>query len=269
MNRNNFTIIILIALIGVASIILGIMFATVTHSLSKEKGVVSTSISGTDSLSQQDEIARIDTPKVEALYETYVLISTEREQVLNCKEKLEYNGYELRINESQRANKLIFSLIVNKEFNKGDAILTGEEIKEKFPEITSYWVELVPGSKPETILAENGSEDQIETDPDEIGEKQQREYLSYNNVTEPDNGELYEVQILSSNEIERINAVKMLLELDDYKTKVINFDNNGVPYYRLRLADTYTMSEGKRMGEELKLKFKFITSYWLDKAVIK
>jgi len=54
MNRNNFTIIILIALIGVASIILGIMFATVTHSLSKEKGVVSTSISGTDSLSQQD-----------------------------------------------------------------------------------------------------------------------------------------------------------------------------------------------------------------------
>jgi len=169
--------------------------------------------------------------------------------VLNCKEKLEYNGYELRINESQRANKLIFSLIVNKEFNKGDAILTGEEIKEKFPEITSYWVELVPGSKP--------------------GEKQQREYLSYNNVTEPDNGELYEVQILSSNEIERINAVKMLLELDDYKTKVINFDNNGVPYYRLRLADTYTMSEGKRMGEELKLKFKFITSYWLDKAVIK
>jgi len=89
---------------------------------------------------------------------------------MNNKDVLENNGYLVRIKESKRANKLIFSLIIDKQFSKEEAILIGEEVKERFPLITTYWVEKISGieAAPEELFTENIKDNDRSENFDEI-----------------------------------------------------------------------------------------------------
>jgi len=145
MEGNKYTTNILIILIGLASIILGVMLANLAFQISGRKNASpevdeysANEVNNSKTIADEME-SRKNTDK----YETCILISTDKNLILNNKETLEERGYPVKIKESQRANKLIFSLIIDKQLLKEDAILLGEEIKANFPDITSYWVEKI------------------------------------------------------------------------------------------------------------------------------
>jgi len=265
MDKIKIKTVILIVVVGISSIILGIIFANITHFISgKSKNVIQeTSL---DPEAPKDTILTENQLKEPAagpdLYETCILISTDRNIIMNNKDVLENNGYLVRIKESKRANKLIFSLIIDKQFSKEDAILIGEEVKERFPLITTYWVEKISGieAAPEELFTENIKDNDRSENFDEIeapGEIEEEKAAV----------EKYEVQILANTDMDRVEAVKMLLETEGYKLKILEFKNNGITYYRLRLAGEFSLDEGKRIGEELMQKFKFLDKYWLDKKL--
>jgi len=268
MDRTKITTFILILLIGVSSIILGIMFANIKHYFTGDNVSTMEMDREDDPVSEENVVVIPDIPE---LFETCILISIDKNSILNNKDALENNGYSVRIKESKRANKLIYSLIIDKQSSKEDAILIGEEIKEKFPSISTYWVEKISeteeyiddlitevstGIEPEEEIVELSGSDREEI-PEEIREI----------PVERSSGTKYEVQILANTDIDKVEAVKMLLETEGYKLKIIEYPSKGEIYYRLRLAEAFTLDEGKRVGEELKRNFKFISNYWLDKKI--
>ncbi len=261
MEDNKYTRNILILLIGVASIVLALMFANITYQLSNKRAEAKKS----DSLSVEAGAGQLaadsTTASAAELYETCVMISTDKNIVLNNKELMSLNGFPVKIKESKRANKLIYSLIIDKQLTREDAILLGEEIKDKYDEIHSYWIEKISDGKSEEIseefLAEETTEPEISKDVEEKP------------LTPPVRPDVirYEIQIMANTELEKIETTKQFLESEGYKLKVIEFNKDGTTYYRLRLVDPYSKAEADLVGSKLKKNYKFINSYWLDKIV--
>jgi hypothetical protein len=267
MDRNKYTRNILIALIGIASIILGVMFANLTYQFTKRNSETQVEKNDTEDIAIE-ETAITESAEPE-LYETCVLISTDKDIILNNSDLLEKNGYPVKINETQRANKLIFSLIIDKQLPKEDAILLGEEIKEKFQVIRSYWVEEVSDKMDnhQESAIESVTKD-IESEPDETESTQPpQENLQTETSDKKDDGTLYDIQIMANTDPEKINTTKQFLEAEGYRLKIVEFKKDGITYYRLRLAQSYNLKVANTLGEELKQNFKFINSYWLDKIV--
>jgi hypothetical protein len=275
MEGNKYTTNILIILIGLASIILGVMLANLAFQISGRKNASpevdeysANEVNNSKTIADEME-SRKNTDK----YETCILISTDKNLILNNKETLEERGYPVKIKKSQRANKLIFSLIIDKQLLKEDAILLGEEIKANFPDITSYWVEKISDSE---FLSDHSAEDLPEESvpteqlPEIFQEKTDTTESSFDEpdqVSKDDIDNVYEVQLLANTDLDKVEAVKMLLESEGYRLKIIDFEKDGVIYYRLRLAEAFTLDKAKITGEELKEKYKFIQNYWIDKKV--
>ncbi|KQC11134.1 MAG: hypothetical protein APR54_11250 [Candidatus Cloacimonas sp. SDB] len=275
MEGNKYTTNILIILIGLASIILGVMLANLAFQISGRKNASpevdeysANEVNNSKTIADEME-SRTNTDK----YETCVLISTDENLIINSKETLEERGYPVKIKESQRANKLIFSLFIDKQLLKEDAILLGEEIKANFPDITSYWVEKISDSEfLSDHSAEDLSEESVTTEelPEIFEEKTDTTEPSLDEtsqITKNDIDSVYEVQLLANTDLDKVEAVKMLLESEGYRLKIIDFEKDGVIYYRLRLAEAFTLDKAKITGEELKEKFNFIQNYWIDKKV--
>ncbi|MFC1887573.1 hypothetical protein ACFLYK_02060 [Candidatus Cloacimonadota bacterium] len=265
MDSNKYTRNVIILMIGIASIILGMLFANLAHQIT-EKNKHNTP-ENIEEVSQTEEVEenRVETSEPE-LYETCVLISTDKDIVLNNSYLLEQHGYPVKIAESQRANKLIFSLIVDKQIPKEDAILLGEEIKAKFQDIRSYWIE--------EVMDETENEQEIdgyvETETFPTGSEGTEPIVKdteYETPLPKDEGVRYEIQLMANTDLDKINTTKQFLEEEGYRLKIIDFEKDGITYHRLRLANAYSLEDANTIGEELKQNFKFVNSYWLDKII--
>lgn len=263
---NKYTRNILILLIGIAFVILAIIIANFVYQILSSKTADETlpEAETVDTLTIETE--EITDTKKEELYETCVLISTDKNIILNNRETLSLNGYPVKVKESKRANKLIFSLIIDKQLPREDAILMGEELKDKFVEIRSYWIEKV------TPVTDKES-------PDTVTSIEQTPTINDSGFSDPDTqrgdkipiapeyteGIRYEVQIMANTDLGKITATKEFLESEGYKVKIVEFVKNGLTYYRLRLDADYGKVEAELIGSELKDNYQFINSYWLDK----
>ena len=264
---NKYTRNILIALVGIAIVILAIIVANITYRLLTRRTVIEETVS--PQISDSTELHTEDLPdssKAE-LYETCVLISTDKNIVLNNRELLSLNGYSVKIKESQRANKLIFSLFIDKQLSREDAILLGEEIKDKYREISSYWIEKV-AEEPFTEQPGTSSSDEQATSLQATNGSDSTAVIAekFQLLTEEKDGIKYEVQIMANTDLEKITATQQFLESEGYKIKIVEFIKNGLTYYRLRLVDSYNKSEAELIGSELKQNYKFINSYWLERV---
>jgi hypothetical protein len=263
---NKYTRNILIIVVGLAIVILAIVIANITYRLVARRSIVEEPIMSETSDPTEIQTEELSAPAEADLYETCVLISTDKNIVLNNRELLSLNGYPVKIKESQRANKLIFSLIIDKQLSREDAILLGEEIKDKFSEINSYWIERVAekafADQSEILTPEDQSSVKATTGSDTTVDIGFKTPLSQDKAK----GIKYEVQIMANTDLEKITATKQFLESEGYKIKIVEFVKNGLTYYRLRLAENYSQSEAELIGSELKQNYKFINSYWLDKV---
>lgn len=272
--ESKFTIIVLIILIGILSIVLGVMFGRLTHQFSsnhdEETKIVE--IEQTDTIkTEKNDIKEIDPEETNELYKTYLMISIDRNVILHNKKVLDKYGYNSSIIQTKRGEKKIFSLVLDGEYSKPEAQLLGEEIKEKFPTINTYWLEEI--SKEQKAIVVNESVD-IKQKKDEIVEKKEIKKEIKPEIKKPKpkaetpiKQNLYRVQLLANTNKKAIEIKRDILKSNGYETIVSTTVRDGVTFYRLRLDGKYTEKDAKEMGEKVKAQFDFIDGFWLDKII--
>lgn len=75
----------------------------------------------------------------------------------------------------------------------------------------------------------------------------------------------YQIQILAAKDKNKVVRLARKLENDNIPVNITNFSKNNKIWYRLRLANSYNLTQAKHIGEDLKKNYQEITSYWLDK----
>jgi cell division septation protein DedD len=76
-------------------------------------------------------------------YEVQLLSLRDHSRILRLQEVLKNHGYETKILETYKDGQLLYRLRLKERYTKETATELGEEIKAKFSEITSYWVQKV------------------------------------------------------------------------------------------------------------------------------
>lgn len=268
--ESKFTIIVLIILIGILSIVLGVMFGRLTHQFSSQKlenqELVSTQTA--EVTHQTIEKKPKETKNNTDLYKTYLMISIDKNVILHNKKVLDKYGYNSSITETIRNDKKVYSLVLDGEYYKDEAQLLGEEIKDKFPTINTYWLEDVnPVENKQKIV-----EIVEATTPDPISEKPKNEKKTKKAkpiIQKPNilKGPQYRVQLLANTNEKAINNRRDILKKSGYKVVVTNIEKDGTTFYRLRLADAYSEHDGKKIGNRVKSEFDFISGFWLVKII--
>ncbi len=125
----------------------------------------------------------------------------------------------------------------------------------------------------DTILTSQENDFENQTEDENISEKEENQpkenKKQYQEPTESRKPREiygnYSVQIISLTNYDKILSIKRKLSDEGYETELSTINKDGKIFYRLRLKETYTKSYAKKMGEEVKNNFKFITGYWIQK----
>ena len=83
----------------------------------------------------------------------------------------------------------------------------------------------------------------------------------------PDPMKEYEIQLLSSKDLQMIRLEKQKLDKNGYEAKVIGKPIEGDIYYRLRLKNRYSLNEAEEIGKEIRNKIDSISDFWIEKIV--
>ena len=264
--ESKFTIIVLIVLIGILSVVLGVMFGRLTHQFSA-KATTNEQIETSNNDVSKEEVVEMTVETVDdVLYKTYLMISIDRNVVLHNKKVLDKYGYKSSITQTERNDKRVYSLVLDGEYSKPEAQLLGEEIQDKFP---TYWLEEVGNELAENDLIdfEEVLEEAVTEEP-EPEEKQPQ--VVENTVPKKeeivDNGPKFRIQLLANTDKKSIEAKQDVLKNYGYDTIISSTERDGVTFYRLRLDGSYTEQAGKQLGNKIKSEFSFIEGFWLDKV---
>lgn len=76
---------------------------------------------------------------------------------------------------------------------------------------------------------------------------------------------IYSVQLVSLPDLSRVQLQQEIMEKDGVETVISQFEKDGIPYFRLRLAGKYTKARAEMLGDQMKEKFWSITDYWVFK----
>ena len=261
--ENKYSMVILIIVIGLLVIVLGIMFGKITHKFSIKNLEQQYKTDSNLTVEMEEEKYKITSDSVktiplevskrEGLYKVQLLLSIDYEVILDHKLVLDEYGYDTRIDESKRGDKTIYYLYLEGEYPESRAEVLGDEIKEKFPTLGNYWLEKVEIEEELVQLDEVEMEIEV-TEP----EKRIKETGKI--------GIEYELQLLANTDLSKVEERKQILEELGYKAKITTTEKDGITFYRLRLEATFSLEEGKVIGEALKEQFDFIEGYWLDRV---
>lgn len=270
---NKYSMVILIIVTGLLVIVLGIIFGKITHkfSIKNLEQHYETDSNLTVEIEEEKYEITIDSVKTiplevskgEGLYKVQLLLSIDYVVILNNKLVLDECGYDTRIDESERGDKTIYYLYLEGEYPESKAKFLGDEIKEKFPTLGNYWLEKVEIEEELVQLDEL----EIEKISEELKEVEIEEIKPEMRIKETGKiGIEYELQLLANPDLSKVEEKKQILEELGYKAKITTTEKDGITFYRLRLEATFSLEEGKVIGEALKEQFDFIEGYWLDRV---
>lgn len=176
-------------------------------------------------------------------YEIQFLASDNYSKINNIKNALQSRGYNAKIVTTKRDNVNFYRLRLDGFYSKRQAIALGTAIKTDSPLIENFWLD-------EKRTGEDIQEPEIEEPAKKV------------RITS--NGD-YEIQIMANQSRSVVAKRKRQLDNNDFPAKVTSTNKNGKTYYRLRLVDSYSRTNAKKVGEQLKSRFGFITGYWIAK----
>lgn len=262
------TIYLLVVMIGIGSIILGILFGRLTHYFSNQRVAaeyteeITREIPAYGYVEPIAEAVPVDSllEEVEDEFRVCLLISEDYGRIKEKKDELASYGYEGDIGETRKVSRTIYSLYLSGTFSREDATVLGEEVKEVVPGIISYWLETESSATPEELAV-------VPVDSTyEAADMLLIEDSTKEMIPEEESSEKYELQILANTDSLKVYEKKKELEAGGYPSKITTITRDGITYYRLRLQGTFSLEKGKQTGEALKQQFEFIRDYWLEKV---
>jgi len=255
--RNTIQLVVIIIAIVALIIIVGFVIGTMTHKMKN----------GTESeivniIEIDDEIPEQSTTVREDLFSLQIMASSQYDNIKLLQEKLKQDNYETEISKLMRDNIIIYRLRLTGLYIKDNAVSLGEELKEKYEPIESYWLEEQTSgtaSKQEmTKSQEIVSKKQVNTESDNESKFTKRKI---------EFGQECEVQLLASGDYAKIEEIKTELEAKGHKTKILTFTQEKSIIYRLRLRGLYSVEEGNKLGNEIIQISDNVSSFWLDEIV--
>ncbi len=142
--------------------------------------------------------------------------------------------------------------------------------KQKAPDLNTDNIEETVTE--DTLLSSDNSQnyqDENQTETTDYNQSEQKNIPKQSNEQKHAKKEQiygdYAVQIISLTNYDKILKIKRDLADEGYETELTTFNKNGKIFYRLRLKEKYTKKYAEKMGKEVKNKFKFINSYWIQK----
>ncbi|MCF7857939.1 MAG: SH3 domain-containing protein [Candidatus Cloacimonetes bacterium] len=261
---NVLPLIVIIFAVVALIIVVGFIIGTVAHNMKAE----------TEKVTDQPKVEKHQEtlqPEFEELFSLQIMASSKYDNLKDLQEKLQTAKYDTEISKLMREGSIIYRLRLKGLYNEHDAIELGEELKNKYKSIESYWLE-----EQQTRLAKtknNNVEIKDRTRPiSSSASVQQKINTGYEEDIEitkqkVDFGTECEVQILASSVYSKIEKVKTDLEELGYNTKIQTFTQGDKIIYRLRLRGLYEVEEGKRLGNEVVKTSPAISAFWLDKIV--
>jgi len=253
--RNVLPLIVIIFAVVALIIVVGFIIGTVAHNIKNEAAEEETQ----EQPVVQEEVKEPLLPVFEELFSLQIMASSKYDNVKHLQDKLKQAQYETEISKLMRDGTIIYRLRLKGLYNEEDAINLGEDLKKKYAAIDGYWLE-----EQKTRTAEStGSEDVIQP---ETGSQTKPGFEKEIKITKKkiEFGKECEVQLLASSNYARIEKIKIALEKDGYKSKILTLTKGKNIIYRLRLRGLYSEAEGKRLGNEIVKKSPHITSFWLD-----
>jgi len=257
---------IIIFLFGLLVLAVGMIIGLVVHKF----GIFKSEKAEQDQqhMIKQEEIYNLEETQPLVLgnqYELQLLLSIDPNIIEINKELLKDNGYDVKVEVTEKANKTLYILKLSGTYSREQATHFGQEIGSKFPDLSGFWlkqIETVPevGKKSQVEIRDSTFEDSS------VIEVQKIESEEIPSLVNPDF--YFELQVMADQDIKKVNRVKNLLEKEGYKTKIIEAVVNNITYHRLRLDGKFSLQQGKEMGEKLKKELYFVHDYWLDKIRI-
>jgi len=255
--RNTIQLVVIIIAIVALIIIVGFVIGTMTHKMKSESESEFVSIIEID-----DEVSEQSASVMEDLFSLQIMASSQYDNIKLLQEKLKQDNYETEISRLMRDNIIIYRLRLTGLYIKDNAVSLGEELKEKYEPIESYWLE--------EQTSKTASKQEM-TKPQEIASKKQVNTESDNEtkVTKKkiEFGQECEVQLLASGDYAKIEEIKTELETKGYKTKILTFTLDKSIIYRLRLRGLYSVEEGNKLGNKIIDISGNVSSFWLDEIV--
>jgi hypothetical protein len=260
-------VVIIIAIVALITII-GFVIGTITHNMKIEN---EQEVTTQHAPVIEEKITEPLLPEFEELFSLQIMASSNNKKIKLLQDKLKPENYETKISKLKRDGLIIYRLRLTGLYNEKDAKELGEELKEKFASIEGYWLEEqetrtkiiktkqevtkpVEASQKELIKPEYEKEIKITKKKINFGKKCEVQLLVSGD---------YEIQILANSKRSFVEERKIILEKAGYRAKIVTTTNNGKTFYRLRLANSYSQSKAKQVGDKLKKDVRFVSDCWI------
>lgn len=254
--RNVLPLIVIIFAVVALIIVVGFIIGTVAHNMKNETAKEEKAI---EQPVMEEEVTEPLLPVFEELFSLQIMASSKYDNVKHLQEKLKQAQYNTEISKLMREGTIIYRLRLAGLYNEEDAINLGEKLKKKYSSIDGYWLEEQKTRTTEATQTEENIKPETATTP-------KPEYEKEIKITKKkiEFGRECEVQLLASSNYSRIEKIKIALERDGYKSKILTLTKGKNIIYRLRLRGLYSEAEGRRLGNEIVKKSPLISSFWLD-----
>ena len=184
-------------------------------------------------------------------FEVQLMASSNYAKIEVAKGALSRLGYQTKIVNKTEGTKVVYRLRLKDLYTKSSAIALGEKIINDSPLISGYWLDQIKNG----VSVPNQQHISKTTEPVQT--------ITKTNTN--DGSKIYEIQLLANTKIDLVEKRKRDLEKKGYRAKILSVVVKGKTYYRLRLAESYTQSNAKDIGDILKKNVSFVKDYWIVK----
>ncbi len=175
--------------------------------------------------------------------EVQLLASSNYAKVEQIKTDLERRGYKTKILTLTKGKNIIYRLRLRGLYSEAEGNKLGNKIVKLSMGISSFWLDEIKNGK-------------------SVGQIGTTIAKTTKTTVSPSSGD-YDIQILANTKRNLVEEKKNILEKAGYPAKITTTTKNGTTYYRLRLADSYSQSKAKKVGDKLKKDVRFVSDYWI------
>lgn len=175
--------------------------------------------------------------------EVQLLASGDYARIEQIKTDLARKGYKTKILTHTEGQSIIYRLRLRGLYSETEGNRLGNEIIKLSPNVSAFWLDEIKDGKSIGQIGTTKTATAKAKVPQSTGD--------------------YEIQILANSKRSFVEERKRILDKAGYQAKIVTTIKNGKTFYRLRLADSYSQSKAKKVGDKLKKDVKFVTDCWI------
>lgn len=175
--------------------------------------------------------------------EVQLLASGDYARIEQIKTDLARKGYKTKILTHTEGQSIIYRLRLRGLYSEAEGNRLGNEVIKLSPNVSSFWLDEIKDGK-------------------SVGQLGTTKTVSTKAKVAQSSGD-YEIQILANSKRSFVEERKRILDKAGYRAKIVSTTKNGKTYYRLRLADSYSRSKAKSVGDKLKKDVRFVSECWI------